>query len=299
MKAKTKTITPEAQALLRSAASYGPGVLGERRSANASERAQLRDRLESLGLDPPIFLDKEQTWVDRRAKLFEVGEYKDKGVSVTVETLQLLVDTFDLPVPILIEHAKSPLQMGYLTHVQSEGDELFGTLSLTKEANDLVEMSGAHSLSLGLNSALTEIEEVSIVKNPRVPTARLFTGRVFAMETDWKAEYEALQGELSKQFTKRRIEELVAEGRVVPAQVPFANALLESSERVTFDGESVPVPSLLVSLLESGHRHSLFTEHAPAGAGPSHQLPVEEQEFYDRYFSGLSLEDIARNRRQA
>ena len=299
MKAKSITIAPEAASLLRKAASFGPGLRGQRTVGTADERAQLRDRLESLGIDPPLFLEREQTWVDRKAKLFEAGDYPDKGVSVTEETLGLLAKSFDLPVPVLIEHAKSPLQIGYLTDVRAEGSELFGTLSLTKEANELIEMSGAHALSLGLSPDLCTIQEVSLVKKPRIASARLFTGEVFAAEPDWKSEYESLRGRLDSQHAISRIDGLLAEGRMIPAQVPFANALIAQNGSVEFDGEAVPVSRLVLSLLEVSPKHALFHEHAPQGNGAGSKMDLDERAFYDRYFAGLNIEDIARNRRPA
>ncbi|MCH7903160.1 MAG: hypothetical protein IH944_01180 [Armatimonadetes bacterium] len=38
-----------------------------------------------------------------------------------------------------IEHATSPLELGYLTSVEADDGELFGTVALSAEANDLTE----------------------------------------------------------------------------------------------------------------------------------------------------------------
>ena len=69
-------------------------------------------------------------WVTREAKLFEAGAYPDKGIEVSEEDLTALVEGFAAPVPLLIEHAESPLQMGFLTSVVRKGRELLGRLSL-------------------------------------------------------------------------------------------------------------------------------------------------------------------------
>ena len=65
------------------------------------------------------FLDKGPgaDWVRRRAKLFEAGDYPDKGVTVAPETLQALANGFSQPVPVLVEHAESPLQLGFLNFI--------------------------------------------------------------------------------------------------------------------------------------------------------------------------------------
>ena len=107
--------------------------------------------------DAPAYLHTEHTWIDRRAKLFEVGEYPDKGVSVTPEMLRALDTNFDLPVPVLIEHARSPLELGYLTSIEVVGEELFGNVALTTEADALLAKSGARSLSVGLSGDLSSI----------------------------------------------------------------------------------------------------------------------------------------------
>lgn len=243
-------------------------------------------------------MDKEQTWVDRRAKLFEAGDYPDKGLTVTQDDLDRLSKTFDLPVPVLIEHANNPLEIGYLTDVESNHGELFGTLTLTREANDLVEASQAHALSLGLDSNLTQIQEVSLVKNPRVATARMFTGEVLEPQVDWKTEYERLKALESQRDARHRLQALVQEGRLLPVQLPFAEALIGQAGSVQFDGETRPLSHIVLSLLESAPAHTLLREHAPgATGGPT--LPPDEQAFYDRYFAGLSIEDIARNRTQS
>lgn len=121
-------------------------------------------------------------WIERRAKLFEAGEYPDKGVTITVENLQSLAGRFGEPVPVLIEHAESPLELGYLTSVEALGGELFGIVALTPEANSLVERSGARALSLGLTPDLLAIREISLVRNPRVESAQLFDGSTAASD---------------------------------------------------------------------------------------------------------------------
>lgn len=295
MKAKLNQPPPAAVSVLRQAALAGPGHHGNRRASTPSERAELRDRLEVLGVDPPLFLDKEQTWIDRRAKLFEAGDYPDKGLKISQADLARLVHTFDLPVPVLIEHAKNPLELGYLTDVRHEGDELFGTISLTKEASDLVDASGAHSLSLGLDAGLSHIQEVSLVKNPRVASARMFTGQVLHEDIDWRNEYLRLKATEEARAASSRLDELVATGKLLPAQLPFAQALVSQTDSVQFDGESRSVASLTLSLLELSATSPLLREHAPAGSTAS-GLAADERAFYDRYFAGLSIADIARHR---
>lgn len=283
MQATQNTDTPIP--LLRQAALLGPGHHGRRRTAGDSERARLAEAFDGTGQEVPAYLAQPRSWVDRRAKLFEAGEYPDKGVTVTEADLLALEAAFDLPVPILIEHARSPLEIGYLTAVEAKGSELFGTLALAEEADSLIQRDGARALSLGLSPDLSEIREVSLVRRPRVPSARLFAdgpsfvGRVEAPDS---ADAETL-------------DRLTAEGRLAPAQRPFAEALLADSGTVEFDGGVEPVRSLVLRMLGAALPHSLFTESAPV-APTAAGLAPEEADFYRRVFPGLDLGEIARNR---
>jgi len=306
-------VSPELQSLLRQAAELGPGYQGRRRTASETEREALKQALIEFDVDVPAFFDAGQDWIERRAKLFESGDYPDKGVSMTPEALQKLASGFDLPVPVLIEHAASPLELGYLTSVEALGSELFGTVSLTPEANALVDRSGAHALSVGLTPELDAIREVSLVRNPRVASARLFTGSLVAQisnrqpadpeaaplaqgnSTDWQARYEELRRQAREQEVDREIDSMVRAGRLTPAQVPFARALLSAEAAVEFDGESKPLRQLLLGLLERQPAHSLFKETAPqpTQAGDRALLLPEEVAFYQHHFPGVSLDSIA------
>jgi hypothetical protein len=231
--------------------------------------------------------------------LFEAGVYPDKGVTVTADHLAALASTFGDPVPLLIEHSDSPLNMGYLTEVRSEGNELFGTVSLTPEANAMVESSGAKSLSLGLSPDLAAIREVSLVRNPRVDSARLFHGEVRFMgglepdpacQAEWRRLREARVGQ--------EVEDLMRAGRLCPAQASFAKALLMSDDTIEFDGESQPIRHLVAAFLERQPRLPLFSERAPAPTSDHspHLLLPEEAAFYRRHFPDISLDEIAKRR---
>lgn len=319
--------------LLRRAAEAGPGYRGSRRALDGAELEDLVAGFRAARLTPPDYLGPGYRWVDRRAKLFEAGEYADKGLTVTEDHLRGLEQNFDLPVPVLIEHSDSPLQLGYLTDVQARGGELFGTVALTQEAHDLIEQSGARSLSLGLAPDLSQICEVSLVRSPRVPGAQLFAGsvRMFgelqrAPDTDdglpsepnedshdregdslvgfdgtsWQERYDALRTEFDQMVVESQLDAYLRSGKLVPAQTPYAMALLQSSGVVTFDGESRTVPQLVRALLDRQPQLSLFAQLAPDSVeddGEAHLLP-DEVEFYRRHFPGVSLTDIAERKRR-
>ena len=239
-------------------------------------------------------------WVERRAKLFEAGEYPDKGIAVSDEDLAALVAGFSDPVPVLIEHADSPLELGFLTAVERMGRELHGTVSLSREADALVRRSGARGLSLGLSPDLRTIREVSLVRRPRVAGAGFFSASecvVFSGEILFARERE--EGEARPHPCPSPeggvLNRFVREGRMVPSQVPFAEAILACDGAVEFSGDRRPLRELLLALLERQPPLALFGQTAPASPGidrPPTMLP-EEAAFYTRHFPGVPLTAIA------
>lgn len=229
-------------------------------------------------------------WVVRRAKLFEAGEYPDKGLTITAHHLAELERGFSEPVPLLIEHAHSPLALGFLTGVSAQGDELFGEIQLSPEADALLRSQKASALSIGLTRDFKQIREVSLVSSPRIPGAQLFTAEWPA--EDWQTRYE----ELVAQQRERQIRDWIAEGRLVPAQAGFARALLRSPGELEFDGESVPVVQLLIAMIERQPIHTLFHEQVPISPAPQAGLNPEAEAFYRRYFPDLAPADIAKHR---
>jgi hypothetical protein len=289
--------------LWRKAAEHGPGLNGRRLAAAPGELLDIAAEFRTAGKTPPAFLETPTDWIERRAKLFEAGDYPDKGVTVTPETLSALQQSFDAPVPVLIEHAHSPLELGYLTAVEAVGRELFGTVALTTEANALVERSGARSLSLGLSPDLASICEVSLVSEPRVASARLFSGLLSEAMPSIPAEPQSNHVTDDGHFSQRpapgaEVARLIQEGRLLPAQAPFAEALLARREPVEFDGRRVSVGQLLLAMIERQPPRPLFAELAPVPTADLSQalMVPEEAEFYRRHFPDISLEEIAKRK---
>ena len=82
---------------------------------------------------------------------------------------------------------------------------------------------------------------------------------------------------------------------MVPAQVPFAEALLAHEGVVEFSGDRRPLGDLLIALLERQPPLALFGQTAPVVPvpdRPSTMLP-EEAAFYQRHFPGVPLTAIA------
>jgi hypothetical protein len=222
-------------------------------------------------------LTDPREWIDRPARLFEAGEYPDKGLTVTPQDLETLAQAFDHPVPILIEHAKSPLELGYLTDVRAEGPVLMGTVSLTKEANDLIETSGARSLSLGLSPGMDRILEVSLVRDPRVKSAQMFCDGGLLCEGSGTDD--------------GFVERCLREGKLTPAQRPVAEALLAGVAAAWSQGQ--PASALVRRLIELNPSRGLFAETVP-DVRSEEPWDAEVRDFYRRHFPGLSLEEIAK-----
>jgi phage I-like protein len=146
-----------------------------------------------------------------------------------------------------------------------------------------------------------------LVRNPRIESARLFNGVRFdgsilaeeSSEGAWRLRYEALVSQRREEEADRKIDGFIREGRLTPAQAPFAKALLTAPQTVQFDGESRPIGQLFASLVERQPVSRLFHEEAPEQevADYSQQLLLpEEAEFYRKHFPDISLDAIAQKR---
>lgn len=275
-------------ALLRRAAELGPGCRGLRQAGTREERLALAARLAEVGERPPDYLESSTEWVDRKARLFLAGDYPDKNVSIDESQLAALAASFDLPVPVLIEHAASPLELGYLTDVRSEGPALMGTIALTPEANALIDRSGARGLSLGLSPDFASIREVSLVRRPRVASATLFSdGPMFEGEVETRAGEECASDQVADWLRR---------GLIRPSQACFAEALIATPQSIAFGDGFVPVAELVRRLVDSGTGHGLFRETAPDPVRSPVEMDDVRTAFYRRYFPGLDLAEIAKRR---
>lgn len=292
------------RSLRMAAAMLGPGYKGKRVRLPLEEKRKVArnilEQWETHGFSgPPGFLfsiaeGDDAEYLERQAKLFEIGSYEDKDLKVSQEDLVRLERGFEFPVPIFVEHRDTPLRLGYLTDVEAIGAELFGTLSFTQAGNAIIEASGAKSLSLGVSKDFSKIFEVSIVSHPRVESARLFCknfyeGAVDSKQDDWKNQVLHLQTELKRKNIEEQIGRFSRAGKITPASRTSAIDLLESAERFGF-GEKV------TEFFESLPERVVFRELAKSCARISHELTPEESEFYSKHFSGLDLEEIAKRK---
>ncbi|MEI7577305.1 MAG: hypothetical protein WCK51_10455 [Armatimonadota bacterium] len=299
MIANDTTIAEARLDLLRRAALAGPGYRGTRNEVSEATRLALVAEFRDQGLQAPAYLTHPTSWVERRAKLFEAGDYPDKGVSVSTENLQAIATNFDLPVPVLIEHGDSPLHLGFLIAVDADGANLTGLIALTSEADQLLIQSGAQSLSVGLERDLEHIREVSVVRNPRIESARLFDTRPLFSSGFADVDYAKLAHQAQVESRKReagsRVEEFVNRGQLAPRQAKIATLLFACDAEV--NGQ--PVADLVNQLLEDFPKSNIFSQQAPAAADHESALNLllpEESAFYRRHFPGVDLSEIAKRR---
>jgi len=115
-------------------------------------------------------------YVLRRGKVFEVGEFPDKGFSLTAEEAAAAVASF-APVPANLEHRQTVLdgRLGDLVEVKlaDDGKTLLGTLLEPKWLADLLP-NGARKVSLEWDKAKKQIVGIAHVLSPRIADAAVF-----------------------------------------------------------------------------------------------------------------------------
>ncbi len=181
-----------------------------------------------------------------------------------------------------------------LTSVYRKGKELFGRLSFTKAAWELVKAANARRLSVAIKKDLSGIAEVSLVREPRVADAAVFSehdlvipsGAEIVFDADLEpeatdletssyaagtseadAEIERLRREIVERDAQSRIDDLKRAGKLVPAAEVFARAILTSGDAsvITFGGSRTPVSEVFLWFLQSQPKVIEFTELATAG----------------------------------
>lgn len=178
--------------------------------------------------------------VEREAKLFEAGSYPDKGIDVTEEDLDAIVANHDPATPIKIEHQPTAFDgaMGCLSRIWRKGKELMGSLAWTDEAWALVEKAGIKSLSVGIKRDKTGLAEVSLVREPRIADARVFSGDTvgFSIPLGWDSPPEQITEEVktmpevvAADMTPERAAEVLA---AFNAATPKGDAVKDATDQV-------------------------------------------------------------------
>lgn len=110
----------------------------------------------------------------RVGKIFEAGEYPDKGVTYTEDALDEAIEGFT-PVDNDLEHRSTILdgKLGQLEKVWRKGKELFGQVAIPAWLDDLVGTKPI-KVSLAWSRATKRIVGNALVLNPRIADATIF-----------------------------------------------------------------------------------------------------------------------------
>ena len=228
--------------------------------------------------------------IEREAKLFEAGSYPDRGIEISEEDLDRIVANTS-EAPVRIEHSATPFDgaLGVLKSVYRKGRELFGRLCFTEAAWELIKAANAKRLSVAILKDKSGIAEVSLVREPRVADAAVFSecgmenaecgieeavciGDIeFALDAEFSAspkdsEVIRLRRELADKEAERLVDEMKRAGKLAPAAEVFARAILRSDDAsvITFGDQPTPISQVFRWFLESQPKVIEFAELAPA-----------------------------------
>ncbi len=247
--------------------------------------------------------------VEREAKLFEAGSYPDKGLEVSEEQLQALVESFAAPVPVMVEHLPHGWQIGVLKGLWRRGRELFGRVAILAEAEALLKRLGIGGISVAVTPDVQRIVEVSVTATPRVADARLMSAKavsfcgeilwteVSKMEQEMEAlrqRAEAAEFALRERWVEETIQRWIRLGKLTPAVREMAKTLMmQGTQVVQFRGGDTSVAEVFARLVESLPPMVSFGERAPVGEEET-ALSAEQEAFLRRHWSDVPVEQIAR-----
>ena len=232
--------------------------------------------------------------VERVAKLFSAGSYPDRGIEIDEGDLDRITESH-APVPIKVEHTETPFQIGTLERIWRIGKDLFGKLVFSKAAWELIRESGARGLSVAIKRDKSGLTEVSVVRQPRIADAVLFSDESvgFSFDIDGgeemsetkQVEFSERVSELEQQLKSRevdgRINSLKRAGKLAPAGEGLARVLLSAGDAqvVTFaDGTEKPVAETFLAFLEAQPKVIEFSELAHSSS--ESEIPESEREVY-------------------
>ena len=232
----------------------------------------------------------------KTAKLFEAGEYPDKGLTITLQDLDRIAERFRT-CPIKIEHIDSPFDgvLGKVMTIFRKGRELFGKIDFIKEAWDLIEKAQAKSLSVCIDPTEKTIKEVSIVKKPRVKDAKVFTFSLNFTEdkmTDYEAlieENKRLKENLALIEAEKQADKYFREGKLTPATKDLAVQLFKCESEIKFGEDYVPITSLFASFLEKLPSQVTYSEIEKPVKKKNNNYSEEQIEYARKL--GVNLED--------
>lgn len=172
-------------------------------------------------------------YVEREAMVFEAGEYPDKGVTVSEEDIRRLARN-SAQVPVYVEHAESPIQLGWVQQFIARGRQLWARLRLHREADALLQKLGVNGLSVAVPRSLERVLEVSVTGSPRVASARLFAsqgGGVLMFAFGEHPPSDSPEMEVTRSKMEQELEQLTAKIAALEAEREQFRAALEQERR--------------------------------------------------------------------
>jgi hypothetical protein len=169
--------------------------------------------------------------VFKKGKIFQCGDYPDKGVSVSVEELRAGNESF-APVPLNIEHWHSVLdgRLGELIAVEFADDgSVFGLISIPKALDDLLDGQEV-PVSIEIAHESLAIVGLAFAKFPRVPDAAVFAA--FGVEPPGKRKENPRMNwkDLFKAAFSKAVDEMPDDAPVVtPATAPTVAPVVDTA----------------------------------------------------------------------
>ena len=247
----------------------------------------------------------EEMVVEKEAKIFEAGEFPDKGIAVSEGDLDTIVSNFT-EVPVKVEHTDSPLDpLGVVKRVWRQGKDLFARLAFPGDMAEFLQRRGVRKLSVALCKDPLRLSEVSLVLTPRIQSAAMFaegdiTDSQFGGEVDVNMnkdeqakdrEIEELKFALRAKDVEMRLESLKAQGKIVPASEAYAREImLRGDGKITFGEGETTLAYLFEAFMESQPKVIAFGELSTASRGSGMPLSEEDEELLARL--GVTREQV-------
>lgn len=187
-----------------------------------------------LEFEPASSSESKLSTVERTAILLEQGEYPDKQLIIDDKLMESLVENFNEPAPVVIEHNRHSIRLGWLAEIWRKGKQLFGKLVLKRSASELIDESGVKGVSVGLllDESAPKIEEVSVTARPRISAAHVFSSSAAAAILDSSGELLPLDEQLSANKEVCEVSNLQEESASITAERPDSALLLELHSKI-------------------------------------------------------------------
>jgi hypothetical protein len=120
--------------------------------------------------------------IEKTCRLFETGDYADKGLDpVTEADLDRVITAFEKPVDLQVLHDGSFFKLGRIAEIWRDGKALLGRMIAPQHAWDTMKANNATKLSSGFNRdpgnerRISSLDHVAVVPVPRVASAAVMS----------------------------------------------------------------------------------------------------------------------------